>query len=416
MSNKIYDYAIIGSGISGIVISEILSRQGKSVIMIEKNKKLASETTRDFHEWIHIGSLYTLIPDNLYTLKFLLGAIDDLLEYYSDFDNMNLVRTEKGLKIEKNKNGWFNNNMIHFKFRLKNRKWTFPWIFGVARAIFLINKIKEHDWLRRRAGEVDPFRLRFKEIFKIFVNLMKSKSKFFDLETPDFTANSRNILNDLLNSAIKNGLEISVDNEFLSYNEKEGIFNLSTRKQIIISKNIVFANGANLSNLIDSKLKVSYAPMAIIKNIQPNEFSYVELDYYPKNCINILTKEDGIDQIGGISFSDINKCDNYIDEVIEKHKIYNPKLQVIKKYIGKKSEIILNNQPRNYLYHILNISNNVYGIIPGKFTLGFSIAPEFYRKVYKNNPVKYVIEDKNKKSNKLMSNTVWKDAFNNKSN
>ena len=38
---------------------------------------------------------------------------------------------------------------------------------------------------------------------------MKSKSKFFDLETPDFTANSRNILNDLLNSAIKNGLDIS---------------------------------------------------------------------------------------------------------------------------------------------------------------------------------------------------------------
>ncbi len=416
MTKKTYDYAIIGSGISGVVISEILSRQGHSVIMIEKNKKLSSETTRDFHEWIHIGSLYTLIPDNLFTLKFLLGAIDDLLEYYSDFENMNLIRTEKGLRIEENKNGWFNKNMIHFKFRLKNRKWTFPWIFGIARSTFLINKIKEHDWLRRRAGEVDPFKLRFKEIFKIFINLMKSKSKFFDLETPDFTANSRNILNDLLNSAIKNGLDISVNNEYLSHNDNEDFYKISTRKKTIISKNIVFANGANLANLIDSKLKVSYAPMAIIKNIKPNEFSYVELDYYPKNCINILTKEDGVGQIGGISFSNINKCDDYINEVIEKHKSYNPKLQVIKKYIGKKSEIILKNQPRNYLYHILNISKNVYGIIPGKFTLGFSIAPEFYRKIYKMNPKKYVSEDKNKKSNKYMSNTVWKDAFNNKSN
>lgn len=416
MSNKIYDWTIVGSGIAGIVISEILSRQGHSVIMIEKNKKLASETTRDFHEWIHIGSLYTLIPDNLYTLKFLLGAIDDLLEYYDDFENMNLKRTEKGLRIEDNENGWFNNNMIHFKFRIKNRKWTFPWIFGIARATFLINKIKEHDWLRRRAGEVDPFKLKFREIFKTFMNLMKLKSKFFDLETPDFTANSRNILNDLLNSAIKNGLEISVDNKYLSHKEGEGIFNLRTTKKSIISKKIVFANGANLSKLIDSKLKVSYAPMAIIKNIQPNEFSYTELDYYPKNCINILTKKDGIGQIGGISFSNINKCDNYIDEVIEKHKRYNPKLEVIKKYIGKKSEIILKSQPRNYLYHILNISNNVFGIIPGKFTLGFSIAPEFYRKIYKTNPKKHVLEDNNKISNKFMSNTVWRDAINNKSN
>ena len=53
---------------------------------------------------------------------------------------------------------------------------------------------------------------------------MKSKSKFFDLETPDFTANSRNILNDLLNSAIKNGLDISVNNEYLSHNDNEDFY------------------------------------------------------------------------------------------------------------------------------------------------------------------------------------------------
>ena len=68
---KKYDWAVIGSGIAGIITSEILTREGHSVVLIEKNNLLASETTRDFHEWIHTGSLYTLIPDNLLTLKFI---------------------------------------------------------------------------------------------------------------------------------------------------------------------------------------------------------------------------------------------------------------------------------------------------------------------------------------------------------
>ena len=64
-----YEWAVIGSGIAGVITSEILTREGHSVILIEKNEKLASETSRDFHEWMHTGSLFTLIPDNLKTLK-----------------------------------------------------------------------------------------------------------------------------------------------------------------------------------------------------------------------------------------------------------------------------------------------------------------------------------------------------------
>ena len=112
---KTYEWAVIGSGIAGISIAEILTRQGHSTILIEKNDTLASETTRDFHEWLHTGSLYTLIPDKLITLRIILGAIDDLIEYYSCYERMNLIPTVSGLKINHSENAWFNNNYIHFK-------------------------------------------------------------------------------------------------------------------------------------------------------------------------------------------------------------------------------------------------------------------------------------------------------------
>ena len=87
-TNSIYDWIIVGGGISGISISEILCREGKSVLLLEKNSKLASETSKDFHEWVHSGALYTLVPDNLLTLRYLLGATDDIAEYYSSFSRM----------------------------------------------------------------------------------------------------------------------------------------------------------------------------------------------------------------------------------------------------------------------------------------------------------------------------------------
>ena len=57
---------------------------------------------------------------------------------------------------------------------------------------------------------------------------------------------------------------------------------------------------------------------------------------------------------------------------------------VIGKYIGEKNEIIFPGQKRNYLYHINPVDelDNVWTIIPGKFTLAFSLAPEFYRRIY----------------------------------
>jgi len=97
MSDSNYDWIVVGGGISGIAVAEILSRDGKSVLLIEKNELLASETSKQFHEWVHSGALYTLVPDNLLTLRYLLGATDDLLQFYSSFPRMNLTATARGL-------------------------------------------------------------------------------------------------------------------------------------------------------------------------------------------------------------------------------------------------------------------------------------------------------------------------------
>jgi len=411
---KSYEWAVIGSGIAGISIAEILTRQGHSVVLIEKNNTLASETTREFHEWLHTGSLYTLVPDRLKTLRFILGAIDDLIEFYSSYDRMNITPTESGLNIDKTFLGWFDDNYIHFKYRIKGRKITFPWLIGVARSIHLIEKIHQHDWLRRRAGELSPFlEGRNKRISKLIKELIASNDKFKTVQTPDFTINSRLLLKDLLSTAIIGGLELSTDNKISNIENQNGHKLLAGSKEDIKAENVALCSGEGIKYFSEVKTKTSYAPISVVSDLPIEAKSFVELDYYPKNCINLLTKENGIGLVGGISLSDKSKCNEYLDYVVREHQKINPSMKELSRYIGVKTEITFKNQPRGYLYHIVNTAEGVWAIIPGKFTLAFSMAPEFYRRIYKQNPKKHFKTTSSTMSTtNIISNTTWKDIYN----
>ena len=393
------------------ILSEILTREGHSVALIEKKDKLASATTREFHEWFHTGSLYTLLKDDMKTLKYILGSLDDLLEFYSSFPKMNLRPTDKGLKITDNNKGWFSPNYINFKYRLKNRKLILPWLYAIARSIALIDGIRKHDWLRRRAGILESVTTEY--YFSILKNLLKivaSSNKFYKIETTDFTTNSRDLLKDMIATAEKNGLEIFTKNELLEIKNSNNNIIANCSNDNFQAKNMVVCLGDEIEKFSDLKINKSYAPIAVVKNIKADTKSFVELDCFKKNCINIVTKGKSFGLIGGISLSKKVEVQKYFDFMINEHKKLNPGIEILEKYIGVKNEIFQKKENRNYLFHI-NPSRkykNVWSVIPGKFTLVFSMAPEFYRIVYKKNPRKFFNTSSDTGNfSHLIEETVW---------
>ena len=408
---KTFDWIVVGGGVAGISLSEILTREGHSVALIEKKNKLASATTREFHEWFHTGSLYTLLKDDMKTLKYILGSLDDLLEFYSSFPKMNLRPTDKGLKITDNNKGWFSPNYINFKYRLKNRKLILPWLYAIARSIALIDGIRKHDWLRRRAGILESVTTEY--YFPILKNLLKivaSSNKFYKIETTDFTTNSRDLLKDMIATAEKNGLEIFTKNELLEIKNSNNNIIANCSNDNFQAKNMVVCLGDEIEKFSDLKINKSYAPIAVVKNIKADTKSFVELDCFKKNCINIVTKGKSFGLIGGISLSKKVEVQKYFDFMINEHKKLNPGIEILEKYIGVKNEIFQKKENRNYLFHI-NPSRkykNVWSVIPGKFTLVFSMAPEFYRIVYKKNPRKFFNTSSDTGNfSHLIEETVW---------
>ena len=389
---KTFDWIIVGGGIAGISLSEILTREGHSVALIEKKNKLASVTTKEFHEWFHTGSLYTLLRDDMKTLKYILGSLDDLLEFYSSFSKMNLQPSENGLKINDVDKGWFSPNYINFKYKLKNRKLILPWLYIIARSVALIDGIKKHDWLRRRAGILESVTSEYylpiiKNFFKILIN----REKFFKIKTTDFTTNSRYLLRDMLATAIKNGLEVFTNNELLEIKNSNNVIIANCSNGNFQGKRMAVCLGGEIEKFSDLKINKSYAPIAVVKNIKKDTESFVELDIFKKNCINIVTKGKTFGLIGGISLSKKDEVQKYFDFMINEHRKINPEIQVLQKYIGVKNEVSKKRENRNYLFHINPIKKykNVWSVIPGKFTLAFSLAPEFYRLVYNKNPRKF---------------------------
>ena len=214
-------------------------------------------------------------------------------------------------------------------------------------------------------------------------------------------------------TAINDGLDISTGNKVSNIEKQQGHKLLTGSKENIKAENVAICSGEGIKYFSDVRTKMSYAPIAVVSDVPKKVKSFVELDYYPKNCINLLTKENGFGLAGGISLADKAKCDEYLDYVIREHQKINPTMKELSRYVGMKTEITFKNQPRSYLYHIANTDEGVWALIPGKFTLAFSMAPEFYRRVYKQNPKKHFkAENNNMSSNNLISNTVWEDIYN----
>ena len=400
-----YDWIIVGGGIAGITTAEILTREGFSVLLLEKNNTLASETTKVFHEWLHTGSLYTLVPDNLNTTRYLLGAIDDLLEYYQSFPGMNLKPTDAGLLISDK--GWINNQNIEMHYR--NRKLNPIWLAMISRSMNIVEKINSHDWLRRRAGSIygETSLSRSSWVNKI-PDLIKSNQKFIKVQSSDVTINSRELITDILDQAISQGLEIKTEKNVTSIVNTNNVVTVYTKKNKYIGKKTLVCAPDLIETLFSKKMKISYAPIAVVSGVPENTSNFVELDYHTKNCINLLTKGEGIGLAGGISVQE-SQIDPYMDYVVKQHKKKHPTIKLIDKYVGLKKEIVSKKQDRNYLYNIEQEEMNTWSLVLGKFTLAFSSAPEFFRRVYGRNPKKVMQTNKLNDLNSYVSKTSWQE-------
>ena len=121
----------------------------------------------------------------------------------------------------------------------------------------------------------------------------------------------------------------------------------------------------------------------------------------------MLKKPEGKGLAGGVTVSNEDQIKPYLNFIIREHKKLNSNLKLLGHYVGIKKELHHKSLDRNYLYHINKITDRQWTVLLGKFTLCFSMAPEFFRRVYNRNPSKNVKSSVNNSLKHLIAPTEW---------
>ena len=120
---------VIGSGIAGLSIAEILSRNGWKVIIVESQNKIGGEASLATQKWYHTGWLYAALPNK----AAMMGCYDALHLFKKMYGNIflknivNLELTENGVNYLPTHDGWFIDERIHYLYAMSTYElplWT----------------------------------------------------------------------------------------------------------------------------------------------------------------------------------------------------------------------------------------------------------------------------------------------------
>ena len=435
--------SIIGGGVAGLATAEIFARSGFSVCLIEKNEQLCMETSGMHHEWFHFGSLYSIFPSNQF-LRTTVGGIDDLLLFYRDFAGMNLRVTGLGkLSTIENKNAWIRQDNLKyiitttddedFKInssdRIKELSYKifmkYSWNKAIKQFVSRHNRFYHYDWRKGCASHYIP-RAGWKDYSGEHILKYNNSDVNLNPETHnsmssyDSPMTAKNILTDLLRSYLSYGGEIMTSSTVKGYRKQSGniVLEFVTQHEPISSKKVIFAAGKGITNFLkgDFKVKTVLSPLLVAYPKVCSE-NIVRLTPFMEKTINHLKHFVGKKEyslIGGGYFAPEND-EKAIQQAGEKLK--ERALQVfpllkdsklVELYYGSKTEIISSKSKRNYLYHIMEMEENIYSIVPGKFSLAFSLAINTYHKIQDHYPNTFVTYDQEMDVSKYLGLMIHK--------
>jgi glycine/D-amino acid oxidase-like deaminating enzyme len=409
-----FDLAVVGAGIAGLAIAEIFARSGKRVVLIEKNEVVCGEASGAHHAWFHFGSLYSIFPNNQF-MRTLVGGIDDLLEYYRDFPGLNIRVDEMGkLRFASDSLPWIRDEAIQYLVAARNdsdfaldvfeglpsylRKlfFTLTWDMAIKQFISRHQRFTKFDWRSGpasryvpKAGWLDYSRDVIFKVGNIDVGL--DKNTHFRVQGFDRPMNAEVIVGDLLRSFLSNGGELMLGTECLKCNERTDIVQIEIPKGIVEAKRVVYTAGRDLGRFLAQEVKVSVvaSPLLVVYPSVCDEH-FVRLTPFMDRTINHLRHQangNSYSLIGGGysaapgNIEEIEKCKAQLLVMAERvlPKVKDGLLR--KTYVSYKTEVAAKHGERNYQYFIRGISNRTFVGVPGKFSLGFSLAVNAYRKL-----------------------------------
>ena len=437
-----YDVVVIGGGIAGIAIAEILSRNSDLTIkVIEAEPKLGGGASGKLEGWYHSGALYSG-SDDAQTFMNCLNGIEDLQRFYSTYFrgrcNMSLGESMPGHFLPKVEGrGWFSDNHVMYVLpcksspdirlsRLKN-----DWLLWKIQKKRMLSRLdaafKLHNWLGPEGctsptleqiesyqnGHQCSLSCSSAELQEICARYQKSfelePSRHDFIRSNDVTMNTTTILQDLVASAIANGVDfetgVTIDKLIFDRGEPMQISSILCRDEQgriahIKAKTFVLAMGAGLQKLLPqltlrTQLKVSKSTMIVASpSLTPMNFARISVKdkFHFNHLVRQSPLEPRYSEYSMLANSRFSEEDSGVESSVSNA---DSLLEAAERYFGSKAlysrelhsydclktEFISDeDEKRRYSYWIERKGNAVC-VLPGKFSFFATVAYQSYLEI-----------------------------------
>ena len=411
-----YEYAIVGGGIAGLAIAEVFARSGHSVVLIEKNERLCQEASAAHHGWFHFGSLYSIFPQNQF-LRTMVGGVEDLLDYYARFPGMNIkVGNDGKLAFPPSDAQWFRDEPIEYivcarndpdfhmrrfdgvKDYAKKAFFLLTWELALKQFVSRHQRFHKHDWRGPemasqwipRAGIGDYSRDVITKPHHPGVNL--DCDTHFRVVGFDRPMRPLAIVSDLVRGLIGSGGQIRTNAEVERLEKTAGGTTLHLKDgSTIRARKVIAASGKWLGRFLKrpADAKVVASPL-LVAYPAVTGLNFVRMTPFVERSVNhIHHAVDGrtYSVVGGGYSADPNdaaamaRASSKLEDMARAVFPSLAEAQVVESYQGYKTEVIAASGERNYDYFIREIDKGVYAVVPGKFSLAFSLAVNTYMRL-----------------------------------
>jgi hypothetical protein len=366
---------IVGTGIAGLSLAEILSRNNYKIILLESQDGIGGEASLATQKWYHSGWLYAALP-NPAAMMGCYNALHLYKKIYHDVlpGSINLDLDGKNVEYLEDKDGWFTDERIHYLYAMGAHEFSLAMklYWPIYFSLFPMRRLRKLYNFKRMQNIDRPVR----ELLNFWEKNKEGYKRYRCIKTTDAKIQTELVTRALV-SALSNDTEI-ITNASFSLNEGIDGTSIKIDEKSYTPDLLVLASGKSIpthlkqidKGKIASMIKSVKSPIVILKeeldlpdfirftpNL-PHTINHIKFDINGFGKFSTLGSYYSfpVDENPDISFFENLMCARF----------GKTKADVLDSYYGIKTEFV-GQEKRRYNHSVMRVNQNTFFALAGKF-------------------------------------------------
>ena len=369
---------VLGSGIAGLSVAEILSRNGWRITLLEASPELGGHASRATQNWLHTGWLYAALSCDaaMRGCHRALGLFHAMYDSVLGPEFLNLEFDGRGVSFSHSPVGWFSPERVHYVYALATSELSFwqrlTWRHYLEHVP--LRRLRALGYSTTPAQEIPPKLLNLLDYWE---RGDSGHKKYAVIPSTDAQIHTRRVMNSLLR-LLGERTEVlrGADYDLVRHGDRSTILiDGESHKPDLL----VIASGKSIPeqlrqlgrNAMAGQFKSFRSPIVVL-NRELELPSFIRFTpRLPATVNHIKYKMDGVgtfSTLGSYEYYQAGRepdISPFADRICERLGISSQ--SVLDQYYGTKTEFT-GSAKRRYNHAVEQVNDNTYFAIPGKFS------------------------------------------------